>query len=145
MGQKWAIWPILGVFCLFCPCLGLNISESSIPMGKIFWKLINTRQGSLKNANRPRLDEMGGSYGAKTPKNVEKGRLLQLRGSILRELVKIKKFPLTNFEPRTKAIHPCIICPGYHATLSSAQDRCLYVLLRKHPPASRQPLRSIYI
>ena len=88
---------------------------------------------------------MGGSYGAKTPKNVEKGRLLQLRGSILRELVKIKKFPLTNFEPRTNAIHPCIIRPGYHATLSYPQDPPVNVLLRKHPPASRQPLRSIYI
>ncbi len=75
----------LGVFCVFRPYLDLNISESSVSMGKIFWKPINIHQSSQKNANRHRLDEMGRSYGSKTRKNVQKCRLHQLRASISRE------------------------------------------------------------
>ena len=51
--------------------------------------------------------------------------------------------PLTDFEPRTTAIQPCIIFPEAQATLSSAQDPPVFVLLRICSHAPRHPLRRI--
>lgn len=51
---------------------------------------------------------------------------------------------MRNLKPRTKAIHPCIICPERHACSGHLQDRCI-LYLRNISPDTRQPLRSIFI